>query len=86
MATEYCWYFDDGTSVVTVTGYDNGHTQSHVFHSHGTYHVNVTVTNAAGSSQAFTDVTVVGEFSSCCRAREHFHRLHPANHRWLRFN
>lgn len=63
MATEYRWYFDDGTSVVTVTGYDNGHTQSHVFHSHGTYHVNVTVTNAAGSSQAFADVTVVGEFS-----------------------
>jgi len=59
MATEYRWYFDDGTSVVTVTGYDSGHTQSHVFHSHGTYHVNVTATNAAGSSQAFADVTVV---------------------------
>ena len=63
MVTQYLWYFNDSAAVTTVTGYDHGHTQSHVFLSHGVYHVKVTVTNAAGSSQAFTDVTVVGGLS-----------------------
>ena len=61
LSTVYTWNFNDSTGTLNFTGFESASLLNHTFTKPGIYNINLTASNAAGSSDTMMSLQVYGK-------------------------